>query len=72
VKTSESSELSLTAREIECLSSLVEGLTNEGIARRLGISVSTVAMHLNNVRRKLHAKTREQAVAVAMRCGLVK
>ncbi|MEQ1652211.1 MAG: helix-turn-helix transcriptional regulator [Hyphomicrobium sp.] len=62
----------LTAREIECLSALTEGLTSEGIARRLSISVPTVTMHLTNARRKLHAATREQAVAIAVRSGLVK
>lgn len=62
----------LTAREMECLTALTEGLTSEGIARRLSISVPTVTMHLTNARRKLHAATREQAVAIALRTGLVK
>lgn len=62
----------LTPREIECLNELADGLTSEGIARRLNISVPTVAMHLTNARKKLHAQTREQAIAIAIRSGLVK
>lgn len=61
----------LTSREIECLNALADGLTNDGIARRLHISVPTVAMHLTNARRKLEAVTREQAIAIAMRRGLL-
>jgi DNA-binding CsgD family transcriptional regulator len=63
---------SLTTRESECLIALADGLTSEGIARRLHIAVPTVAMHLTNVRRKLNAQTREQAIAIAMRVGLMK
>ena len=62
----------LTARELECLTTLAEGLNNEGIARRLDISIPTVAMHLTNARRKLNATTREQAIAIAIRSGLIK
>jgi DNA-binding CsgD family transcriptional regulator len=62
----------LTARETECLGALAEGLSSEGIARRLKISIPTVAMHVTNARHKLNAQTREQAVAIAVRKGLVK
>jgi DNA-binding CsgD family transcriptional regulator len=61
----------LTSREIECLVGLTDGLTSEGIARRLDISISTVAMHLTNARKKLQADTREQAVAIALRAGII-
>ncbi len=63
---------SLTVRETECLNALADGLTSAGIARRLEIAVPTVVMHLTNARRKLNATTREQAVAIAMRIGLMK
>ena len=62
----------LTGREMECLGLLAEGLTNAGIATRLEISVPTVAMHLVNARHKLGAATREQAVAIAFRRGLLR
>ena len=62
----------LTPREVECLTGLADGLNSAGIARRLKISVSTVAMHLTNARRKLHAATREQAIAIALRNGVLR
>lgn len=62
----------LTARELECLTGLAEGLKNHDIASKLRISEPTVAMHLANAKRKLGATTREQAIAIAVRSGLVK
>lgn len=62
----------LTSREVECLSALADGLNTVGIAKRLSISVPTVMMHLTNARRKLHAATREHAVAIALRSGVLK
>jgi DNA-binding CsgD family transcriptional regulator len=72
MKNAETSERHLTAREFECLTALADGLSNEGIATRLHISIPTVAMHLTNARHKLNAATREHAVAIAMRSGLLK
>jgi DNA-binding CsgD family transcriptional regulator len=63
---------SLTAREVQCLERLASGQSNSDIASGLKISLPTVALHLSNARRKLGAKTREQAVAVAVARGLVK
>ena len=68
----ETTEQNLTPREVECLTGLADGLNSAGIARRLKISVSTVAMHLTNARRKLHAATREQAIAIALRNGVLR
>ena len=62
----------LTPREVECLVALAEGLNSEGIARKLHISVPTVAMHVTNARKKLNAQTREHAIAIAMRIGVLK
>src|SRR5688572_32848681 len=53
----------LTPRESECLECLAQGLTNAGIAARLGLALPTVAMHLANARKRLCAHTREDAVA---------
>lgn len=61
----------LTHREVQCLEALACGLSNDGIAKHLQISGPTVALHLCNARRKLGAKTREQAVALAVQQGLV-
>jgi DNA-binding CsgD family transcriptional regulator len=56
----------LTKRELQCLEGLALGLSNSDIAKQLGISLPTVALHLSNARRKLEAKTREQAIAIAV------
>jgi DNA-binding CsgD family transcriptional regulator len=62
---------SLTAREVQCIEGLARGLSNNDIAKQLEISLATVALHLGNARRKLGAKTREQAVALAVKRGLI-
>ncbi len=62
----------LTQRERECLEWLAQGLTNAGIASKLGVAVPTVAMHLASARRRLGAQTREEAVAMAVSLGLIK
>jgi DNA-binding CsgD family transcriptional regulator len=61
----------LTPREMECLEWLGRGLDNEKIARKLRISMATVALHLTNARRKLGAVTREQALVLALQRGLI-
>jgi DNA-binding NarL/FixJ family response regulator len=61
----------LTARELEVLTLLAEGLTPDAIAARLYISTRTVGTHIENVFRKLGVRTRAQAVAFAFREGLV-
>jgi len=61
----------LSNREVQCLEGLAVGLSNNDIARQLHISLPTVALHLSNARRKLGAKTREQAVALAVASGMI-
>ena len=61
----------LTAREIEVLELLAEGLSNKGIARRLGISDQTVKFHVASITGKLGAHTRTGAVRLAVRRGLI-
>jgi DNA-binding CsgD family transcriptional regulator len=61
----------LTPREIECLEWLGRGLRVGGIGSRLGIGVPTVATHLSGARKKLGAATREQALVLALRLGLI-
>ena len=60
----------LTRREREVLSLLAEGLTNQGIASRLNVSLNTVASHLKNVYPKLHVSSRAQAAAYAVTHGI--
>lgn len=58
-------EPSLTAAEIEALKLQAEGLRLKQIAARLGISESAVKARLNNVKRKLGARTQSQAASIA-------
>ena len=51
----------LTEREIKVLFYLVQGLTNEEIAKQLNISVHTVKAHLETIYDKLHVSNRVQA-----------
>lgn len=61
----------LTAREIEVLGMLAEGLGNKGIARRLGISEHTVKFHVSSIFTKLNASSRTEAVTLGARQGLI-
>jgi len=61
----------LTQRELDVLGLLAEGLKHEEIGRRLGISSETVRTHLRKASDRLGAATRTQAVATALRRGLI-
>ncbi len=61
----------LTERELQVLRQLAEGRTNRAIAKRLGISPETVKAHLERIFRKLGAGDRTDAVAQALRSGLI-
>jgi DNA-binding CsgD family transcriptional regulator/tetratricopeptide (TPR) repeat protein len=61
----------LTARELEVLALLVEGLRNAQIAERLVVSQKTVDHHVSAILRKLGARTRGEAVAEAARLALI-
>jgi two-component system, NarL family, response regulator YdfI len=61
----------LTAREIEVLNMLAEGLGNKAIAWRLGISEHTIKFHLSSIFTKLNASSRTEAVTLGIRQGLI-
>lgn len=55
------SDVSLTDRETEILDCLAEGMNNKNIARKLGISDTTVKVHIKNILRKLNLTSRLEA-----------
>ena len=71
--TSESSTPSevLTARELEVLRLLAEGISNKEIASRMVVAPSTVKQHLKNIYGKLDVHSRVQAVQRGQELGLV-
>ena len=62
-------EHSLTNRESEILSCLLEGDSNKLIARRLEITESTVKIHMKSLLRKINVQNRTQAAIWAMESG---
>ncbi len=62
----------LTAREMEVIEMLAEGLPNKLIAHKLAISEHTAKFHVNSILAKLNAGTRTEAVMRGVRLGLVK
>lgn len=62
----------LTAREVEVLRLLADGLGDRAIARRLVISPKTVAAHVARIYEKLGVRSRAAAVGHAYRTGLLR
>ncbi len=61
----------LTPREEQVLALLVEGLTNLQIGQKLGITESTVKSHVSTIIAKMGVASRTEAVAIALKHGLV-
>jgi DNA-binding NarL/FixJ family response regulator len=61
----------LTAREADVLRLLAEGLSHAAVGRRLAISAETARTHLRKASERLGAATRTEAVARAIRLGLI-
>ena len=61
----------LTDRELDVLRLVVAGRRNKEMAAELGISENTVKFHLRNILDKLHAQSRAEMVAMAVREGLL-
>ncbi len=61
----------LTKREKECLVLGAHGLASPDISRCMSITVRTVQMHFDSVRLKLGAANRQEAVALAIKRGII-
>src|SRR5205085_2721480 len=59
----------LSARELEILALLAEGLSNKEISARLNISSGTVRTHLMHIFKKLHVRCRTAAAAKFLQAG---
>ncbi|NYH44394.1 DNA-binding CsgD family transcriptional regulator [Micromonospora jinlongensis] len=57
----------LTAREVEVLGCLVDGMSNKQVAKALGISVRTVTVHVSNLLRKTGSASRTEVALWAVR-----
>jgi len=61
----------LTQRELEILSLVAAGDTNNEIAAKLHVSIHTVKTHIRNILAKLHKERRYEAASYALREGLI-
>ena len=61
----------LTARELEVLQLICDGLSNRDVAARLDLSVNTVAVHRANIMNALGVHKTAELVVYALRNGLV-
>jgi len=64
-------QLDLSKRELEILALLAQGHSNQEIAAKLFVSLSTVKTHIQNLFEKLDVKRRTQAVEKARRLNLI-
>jgi LuxR family transcriptional regulator, quorum-sensing system regulator BjaR1 len=65
--TSAAATTSLTRRELECLSWVSRGKTDQDIARIVGVAPRTVRFHIDNAKTKLNVGSRVQAIAKLLR-----
>ena len=71
LNTSLAAQLELSKRELEVLSLLAQGYSNQEIAAKLFVSLSTVKTHNQNLYEKLDVKRRTQAIEKARRLNLI-
>ena len=61
----------LSKRQIEVLKLVAEGRTTQEIAADLGVSIHTVRNHVRQIRYRLRARDKLQAVMTGLRIGLI-
>ena len=71
VNSARQEQLGITARELEILGAIAEGLSTREIAERLFVSENTVKTHASRLFGKLNAKRRTQAVQLGKEAGLI-
>ena len=59
-------EIKLTARETEVIALSAQGLSEKEIGSHLGVSPNTVRIHIENAKRRLRARNKVHAVAIAI------
>ena len=64
-------ETLLTSRERDILNGLAGGNSYQALAKGLNISTDTVRFHIRNIYRKLHVHSQSEAVAKALRKGII-
>ena len=62
----------LTEREVQCVIGASKGMSNAEIGKRLFVSEDTVKTHLRRLFRKIGARDRAHAVALAFRAGVLR
>lgn len=63
--------MKLTARQLQILEMIVDGLSYKEVGAALHVSENTVKYHMGEILKRLHLKNREQVVAYALRTGLL-
>jgi DNA-binding NarL/FixJ family response regulator len=61
----------LTAREVEVIELVAQGLSNKDVGKALCITEETVKVHVRNIMDKLNAQDRTEAVTMALRRGIM-
>ncbi len=67
----ETENVALTSRELEVLNGLSDGESYQSIADALFVSTNTIRYHIRNIYRKLHVHSQSEAVAKALKSGLI-
>jgi len=67
----ELNRLRLSARELEVLELIADGLSNQQIAEKLFVSLNTIKTHTSNLFLKMEVERRTQAIEMAKRLGLI-
>lgn len=70
-RTSSSADVSLSPRELEILKLIAGGMSYNQAANSLTISLSTVKFHVANILTKLKVETRNEAILIAAKLGLI-